>query len=81
MAIVEPTVLVTCEAKLAEDGHDPVVLGVAEDHRINRPGRHDRPLQGGVAAPQARIGPQGIAKPRMAATSRLEAGTTCTWTR
>src|SRR6266545_4400546 len=59
---VEPGLLVAHQAKPAEGGNDPVVLGVGERHRINRPAFHDRLLERGVAAPQQRVGAQGVSK-------------------
>jgi hypothetical protein len=48
------------QAKPGEGGGDPVVLGLGEGHRIDRAGLDDRALEGGVAAPQARVGAQGV---------------------
>jgi hypothetical protein len=47
---------VACQAEPVEGGNDPVVLGAAEHHRIDRPSVHDRPLERRMAAPQQRVG-------------------------
>ena len=79
--LVEPTRLVAGQAKMGQGGGDPVVLGHGERHRVDRSARNDRPLERSVAVPERRVGRRASRKPRMAATSGLEAGTTCTWTR
>src|SRR5213592_2140181 len=62
MVAVEPLGPGADQAKLTQGGNDPVMLGVAEHHRIHRPTGHDPLLEGAIATPQARIGPQSIAK-------------------
>src|SRR5215218_10061808 len=60
--LIEPMLPPAYQAELTEGGNDPVMLGVAEHHRINQPTFHDGPLERSVPASQPRIGTQGIAK-------------------
>ena len=81
VVLIEPALAPVGQAELAEGGSDPVVLGLAEHHRVDRPASHDRPLQGRIPPPQQRVGAQGVAEAAQGGDLGLDAGTTCTWTR
>src|SRR5215212_11298323 len=62
IVFVEPALPPAGQAELGEGGSDPVMLGLAERHRVDRPAGHDGPLEGRVPAPQDRGGAQGLAE-------------------
>src|SRR5215218_7682155 len=52
IVFIEPALPPVGQAELAKGGSDPVMLGVAEHHWVDRAAGHDGPLEGGVPPPQ-----------------------------